>query len=53
MKHFCQCGAQLKARKTSKSGVKKIISYKALIVQTTTLYYCPNGCELKNVTSQK
>lgn len=51
-KYMCQCGMFLKpVRKQSKKS--KLISYKVFIVKTESHYKCPNGCELKTVTTYK
>ncbi len=49
-KYMCQCGMFLKRAKSSKKP-SKLISYKVLIVKTENHYKCPNGCELKTVST--
>lgn len=56
-KYMCQCGMFLKAVKYPKDkkleGNRIYPSYKVLIVKTETHYKCPNGCELKGITTIK
>lgn len=56
-KYMCGCGMFLKPVKYAKSkkpeGNRIYPSYKVLIVKTEIHYKCPNGCELKEITTIK